>query len=601
MNNKDVVTEKDIPDIAKYMQQICNEMDRKTKDFMKFQREYHMNQVDSSMLVNKTTQPFWQSMRLSKRRLESKGLSMDVEISQDSKSKTIKDERLHMRKEGHHLVGNKMMNVIAHRTFYREGKEIQSVKSKEICSLSMLKTEVYGDRATCPNCGNVGTISSFIDGCDACDSKFTVHDFETKVSGFSLEENTSAKIKDTVVQNAKRLGIVLAILMLICVVGVIVLSVWMLAGEEGKDIMNLLIPISVVVRMIPIIRNTIFVLGVVFIAGTVYLMSVYKKRTSNEAMVKQVIPNFSEGDFYQNLEYKLRNIHLTDRAEEVNVFARCQLNQIITDYKNVVDCDMTRLRFLNLKKVSDGYKLDVKVDLRLTEYNKNRIFTNYEKVNLVLFGKPEVIGKSITTLHQYTCPGCGASINILEGGKCSYCGNIFDYSQFGWVIESYKNIRKKVHLFNLIKYTMITLFIIVFSVQMIFPGGFGQGNTVKMYQYLIETVECAEQLRDSIKKPHELYDNIQVDWDVNWLFSHEWEYTATDAEKIVTEYRNYLEENGLQLYKETENTYVMYKVVEMPDMNQNSYTCYHCIIVTIEGNKISIEEVDADALERTLE
>ena len=156
------------------MQNIFYEMDRKAYDFMQFQRDYYADKADDTMLMTRTTQPFWQSLRLSKRRLASKGLSMDVEISHDSKSKTIRDEGLQMRKDGYNLAGNKALNVKVQRRFYKNGKKISAIKNREICNLSLLKAEVNGDQAACPNCGYVSTISSFIDGCDACDSKFTV-------------------------------------------------------------------------------------------------------------------------------------------------------------------------------------------------------------------------------------------------------------------------------------------------------------------------------------------------------------------------------------------------------------------------------------------
>lgn len=74
------------------MQHICDEMNNKAYDFMKFQREYHNDKVDDQVLMERTTQPFWQSMRLSKHRLASKGLLMDVEIKDDKKSRTIEDK-----------------------------------------------------------------------------------------------------------------------------------------------------------------------------------------------------------------------------------------------------------------------------------------------------------------------------------------------------------------------------------------------------------------------------------------------------------------------------------------------------------------------------
>ena len=71
-----------------------------------------------------------------------------------------------------------------------------------------LKADVQGDMAICPNCGHEGKLSSYIDGCDACGAKFLVSDFETKVSGFSLEEDARQKSISNFIKAGVTVGIV---------------------------------------------------------------------------------------------------------------------------------------------------------------------------------------------------------------------------------------------------------------------------------------------------------------------------------------------------------------------------------------------------------
>ncbi len=40
------------------------------------------------------------------------------------------------------------------------------------------------------------------------------------------------------------------------------------------------------------------------------------------------------------------------------------------------------------------------------------------------------------------CKGCGASLSLMEGKTCRYCGRNLDLKQFDWVIADYKIQRR---------------------------------------------------------------------------------------------------------------------------------------------------------------
>lgn len=569
------------------MLSIKNEMDNKSHEFLQFQKKYYTHQADDTALMEHTTQPFWQSMRLSKRRLTEKGLSMDVEISRDAKSQTIREEGVSLRKDGHHLVGNKTLNVLIKRRFYRNGKKIATMKNRELCKFALLKTEVNGDRAACPNCGYVNTITSFIDGCDACNSKFRVQDFETKVSAFSFEENTPAKIRDTVLGNAKLLGGLIAGLILLAIIVLIPIAKRLTYGVTGINVVNPMIGFYLAVIMISVIFKILVVLLVIFVVGTAYLISRYKRTILQEEVIKQYLPEFSVRDFYQNLEYKLRNIHLTDKVDEVSVFARCSLEDTVKNYQNVVECDMTRLKFLQCNADSDGYRVKVQAELRLTECKRRRISTKYEKVILTLFGKQSVIDKSVAALWEYKCPGCGGSVNVLEGGKCSYCGNVFDYSEFGWVMEAYQGIRRKVSLYQLIKYTMLGICVIVFGFNLLCPMGLGKGNIFQIHNSFTQQALQLEKIFAGVEYPHELYEGVTLLSDEDYMIERRLEYEALDTDMVMEQYRHYLEEQGFVVLQETENSFSMYQTFEVVAIEEQEIG-YYRMTVTREGSSIII-------------
>ena len=40
------------------------------------------------------------------------------------------------------------------------------------------------------------------------------------------------------------------------------------------------------------------------------------------------------------------------------------------------------------------------------------------------------------------CRGCGASVSLVEGGKCKYCGNEIDYADYDWVVVGYEHVKE---------------------------------------------------------------------------------------------------------------------------------------------------------------
>lgn len=577
------------------LQHICNEMDHKAYGFMDFQRAYYTNRVDDQHLTEHTTQPFWQSMSLSKRRLASKGLTMDVQITRDRFGRMIKDERMCMRRDGHHLVGNKAMNVKALRTFYKDGKKLSAFKNKEICNVSLLKTEVMGNRAVCPDCGHINTVQSFIDGCDACGSKFTVQDFQTKVSGFSLEEDIGSKVKSTIMHNILMQALVLfggivlgALLLILVAFG---------SYTGGGALMDMVLTVLIVFETFPIAFKSLIILGVIYLIGAICLFLIYRKRILGEEIVKQVLPAFSAGDFYQNLEYKLRNIHLADSAKEVNVFARCPLDSAVRDYKDVVECDMNRLKFRSIQKDSDGYRVKISAKMRLTKYRGKRIAIKYENLDLQLFGRPDVVNKPVAALREYKCPGCGSSINILEGGRCNYCGNTYDYSAFGWVIESYENRRQSIPVHKVLPYVMTGLFVILLGLPILFPMGLSEGTFFEVRHKGVELLNRFEDERPDYNKPDELYAGVVCTESIDWFVLEMWTYTAEDAKSVVDEYKEYLISVGMQPYEDLGNGYVMVydfanKIAD-PMESEDVYS-YYRIVVMYEGHQIRLQ---ADAVE----
>lgn len=370
-------------------------------DFLSFYGEYYNGKGDDEELLEMATQPFWQSMRLSKKRLDSKGLTMDVELSDDSSRSAVADGRVHMSKDGTDLIGTSARRVLAKRRFLKDNKEIYAKREHEISAISLLKADIEGDTVACPNCGHVGTVQSYIDGCDACGARFTVKDFATKISAFSLEENMEKKLKKTTLHTVIVLAILTGLLMLFGAICFGIVAVKLMTGQNNAGIISSVVGFAMALDLVSVGIRCMILLPVVYIFLLVVVISRYRKRFIGTDIIKAVLPDFSAEDFCQNLEYKLRNIHMTDKASEVAVFAHCPLEKVIERYRDVVDGAMTRCYFKAIQVVDGGYIIDAEVIMRLTQYNGKRIRTRYEKLSLSLFGRKEVIQKKTAALREY--------------------------------------------------------------------------------------------------------------------------------------------------------------------------------------------------------
>ena len=388
--------------------------------------------------------------------------------------------------------------------------------------------------------------------------------------------------------NAKFLGKIIGAFVLLAIIILILSAMRLFVGMTEIDMAGPIVGLYLSFTMIPVIFKVLVILLIVFTVGTSYLMSIYKNPILQETVIKKSLPDISVRDFYQNLEYKLRNIHLTDKVDEVSVFARCSLDDVVKDYHNVVECDMTRLKFLQFKEDSDGYRVNVESELCLTECKGKRISTNYEKVNLSLFGRPEVINRSVTTLREYKCPGCGSSVNVLEGGRCSSCGNVFDYSEFGWVIESYQSRRRPISMYQTIKFAMIAVFAAVFSLNILFPTGIGKENIFQIYNIFSEQAAQLEGIVTGVQYPNKLYEGVTLLSSEDYLLERRFEYETVDADTIMKQYRSYLDGQGYVFYKETANSYIMYQSFLL-DGSKEPEQNYYRITVTEEGTHIIVQ------------
>jgi len=260
---------------------------------------------------------------------------------------------------------------------------------------------------------------------------------------------------------AKSVGILAAALLALSVCAGVIMFLLLAMDQNGIRAVAAAVTMMLGWGLVPVLFRSLLFMLLIFVVMLVVMQRYVKPRIQGEQIVKQAFPEFSTEDFIQNLEYELRNIHLADSSLQVQTFAACDLTETVKSYRNVVDCSICRILFTEAQEFTGQDVIGAEVKLRLMIDDGRRIQSRYEKVQLKLEGRPEVVRGAKQTLREYKCPNCGGSVDLLNGAVCPFCNTTVDYRNFGWQIDSYtvaekpKDPFRKILLAALLSYALV--------------------------------------------------------------------------------------------------------------------------------------------------
>lgn len=167
----------------------------------------------------------------------------------------------------------------------------------------------------------------------------------------------------------------------------------------------------------------------------------------------EIDKTFNEGIFLSevnNVFIKLLSSVMLDNLDEVRHFIGSDVyDYIYSIIKNNKD-NRTRQMYdeLNVKnsniqsiEVKDNvYIIKVYLQSRYMNYIINLSNGNYVsgndssriQVNYLLTFEKKANFKDSSITRK--CPGCSASIDVNNSGKCKYCGTIYNQDDYGWVL-----------------------------------------------------------------------------------------------------------------------------------------------------------------------
>ena len=136
------------------------------------------------------------------------------------------------------------------------------------------------------------------------------------------------------------------------------------------------------------------------------------------------VRHFISEELYNNYINKINELISHNKRkmyDEINVKNTMIINRKILEDKEIIDVEIVS-RYMD-------YIIDINTGDLISGDDTRRI----ERRNILRFEK-KLNTKDFGIVRK--CPGCGASINVNNTGKCEYCDTIFNLDDYDYILVS---------------------------------------------------------------------------------------------------------------------------------------------------------------------
>lgn len=136
------------------------------------------------------------------------------------------------------------------------------------------------------------------------------------------------------------------------------------------------------------------------------------------------VRHFISEELYNNYINKINELISHNKRQmydEINVKNTMIINRKILEDKEIIDVEIVS-RYMD-------YIIDINTGDLISGDDTRRI----ERRNILRFEK-RLNTKDFGIVRK--CPGCGASINVNNTGKCEYCDTIFNLDDYDYILVS---------------------------------------------------------------------------------------------------------------------------------------------------------------------
>lgn len=408
---------------------------------------------ENSPVQSVATQLYWHILYLQKRRMEQKSITLEFSAQRKRYGGVSVTKRQYF--DGKYNMIDARERISATRIYSRNGKRLLRKTDEELAHYGILNAKPVsgGSAIICPSCGSETTRENLLDGCDYCGTRFAVEDLGARISSFALRQDYQIsydKYRDERKYYGNRAFLAGAIpTALISVIGFLSVMDELDAG--------------------PVMGLVALFFGTVFLASSAGLFAMYvfwvtlfpviqarktvayytKKRLAErktaESWTDRVVelvhgfdPLFSLEGFLSSVQNKLAAIHYAESADEVKAFAEAPLKPYLEGYQDVVDMDVTEISLLNYRADDRMQFLELRAILELTVAADSEVSRRAETLLLSLEKSSACKTEAVCGPSVLRCRSCGASLSLLDGGKCAYCGRELNLREYDWVITAYR-------------------------------------------------------------------------------------------------------------------------------------------------------------------
>lgn len=404
-----------------------NDMTSLVNEYKQEEAAWYNSQEITENGFRTATQNLWYTHYLNKRRLMSLGLTAHYDYIQPTKYEKGENQRYpywDYRHDGKNLICKISDSMNYRKSFYDRNRCVWTDERRNSPGeYYIIQSRSVNGNYICPSCGWEGPLECFVDGCDYCQTKFHIEDLKQKVSSvYTPGDWTQHRDGFTIHKNFVPMYVALAI---------IVIALLTIGSNMGGAMM-MLAPLVGIVVMVLVLTLFIGKKSKENVAGG----PARTNRTLEK--IRSVDKHFSVETFIGNLSNKLLSICYAGSPQEIAPFAVCEMTPFITAFRGVIDCKLLECVLMDYQADNNFQHLQVKAGLLLTKYENGGVRQEKAYLNLGLVKSIRALTQSINDVNVYRCDSCSASLTLLNGGKCEYCGQGLDLKEYDWVIEGYR-------------------------------------------------------------------------------------------------------------------------------------------------------------------
>lgn len=369
------------------------------------------------------SQAFWYGNQLARKAMEARGIVLKETYAAHNKNKK---QMAFSMGNGNHKRITYNDETVKKKVYYVGKKPVLKVRSGLEEEYVLADTRhVNSKTGYCENCGALNRLTEDYAGCEYCGTPMRMKEIHTKL--VSVQNNLSGDWYQKML-----FGAVLIIVIFGCLLVTALDMKAQGAFSAGVSLGNVIylfitgaLPAGIMAVLLYAILGNLLCVPI--------LISIHNsgQRVANVGYhMRKQDANFSDAEFYGIIQSYAKLWFLSKNRRELGCIT--EIDNYADD--SVVDADCLACKGQKVWEDDIYTYIQMKLQMRLVKMNGEKLNAVKRLATVTLKRKRGVLSSLAT--ETFTCPSCGSAVNILEGSKCSYCGNALDMAATDWVLHA---------------------------------------------------------------------------------------------------------------------------------------------------------------------